>query len=91
MREVLSIHLGHAGIQLSEFTWELFCLENSISPVDGEFLVPPNLLPNPQEPQHFTSFFQETEQNIYKSRAIFADVDCATMNMAKHMPMREIH
>jgi len=28
MREVLSIHVGQAGIQVGAACWELFCLEH---------------------------------------------------------------
>ena len=34
MREILSIHIGQAGIQTGVNCWELFCLEHGISP-DG--------------------------------------------------------
>jgi tubulin alpha len=29
MREVLSIHIGQAGVQLGNACWELFCLEHN--------------------------------------------------------------
>jgi tubulin alpha len=32
MREILSIHIGQAGIQLGNACWELFCLEHGIEP-----------------------------------------------------------
>ena len=35
MREVLSIHVGQAGIQVGNACWELFCLEHGIQP-DGQ-------------------------------------------------------
>lgn len=34
MREVISIHIGQAGIQVGNACWELFCLEHGIQP-DG--------------------------------------------------------
>ncbi len=34
MREVISIHIGQAGVQVGNSCWELFCLEHGISP-DG--------------------------------------------------------
>ena len=30
MREVLSLHIGQAGIQVGNACWELFCLEHGI-------------------------------------------------------------
>lgn len=34
MREIVSLHIGQAGIQLGSDCWELFCLEHGINP-DG--------------------------------------------------------
>lgn len=34
MREVISIHIGQAGIQVGNACWELFCLEHDFQP-DG--------------------------------------------------------
>ncbi len=41
MREVISIHIGQAGIQVGNACWELYCLEHGIQP-DGQ--VSPGLL-----------------------------------------------
>ena len=35
MREVLSLHLGQAGVQMGNGCWELYCLEHGIQP-DGQ-------------------------------------------------------
>lgn len=35
MREVISIHIGQAGIQVGNACWELYCLEHGIQP-DGQ-------------------------------------------------------
>ena len=32
MREIISIHIGQAGIQVGNSCWELFCLEHGIQP-----------------------------------------------------------
>jgi hypothetical protein len=32
MREVISIHIGQAGVQIGNACWELFCLEHGIHP-----------------------------------------------------------
>ena len=34
MREVLSVHIGQAGVQIGNACWELYCLEHGIKP-DG--------------------------------------------------------
>lgn len=40
MREVISIHIGQAGIQVGNACWELYCLEHGIQP-DGQVQSPP--------------------------------------------------
>ena len=40
MREVISIHIGQAGIQVGNACWELYCLEHGIQP-DGEYCLKP--------------------------------------------------
>jgi len=35
MREIISIHVGQAGVQVGNACWELFCLEHGIQP-DGQ-------------------------------------------------------
>ena len=35
MKEIISIHIGQTGIQMSSPIWELFCLEHNIS-LSGE-------------------------------------------------------
>ena len=34
MREVISIHVGQAGVQMGNSCWELYCMEHGIKP-DG--------------------------------------------------------
>jgi tubulin alpha len=34
-REVISIHVGQAGVQMGNACWELYCLEHGIQP-DGQ-------------------------------------------------------
>ena len=35
MREIISLHIGQAGVQIGNAQWELFCLEHGIEP-DGK-------------------------------------------------------
>ena len=39
MREVISIHIGQAGVQTGNSCWELYCLEHGIQPECVLFLV----------------------------------------------------
>ena len=56
MREVISIHIGQAGVQMGNACWELYCLEHGIHP-DGQ-------LPSDDSigiaDDSFNTFFSET-------------------------------
>ena len=68
MREVISLHVGGAGIQAGSSCWELFCLEHGILP-DG----------TPAESNEgsdtFAPYFNETSGGKYVPRAIFVDLE----------------
>jgi len=71
MREVLSIHIGQAGVQMGNACWELYCLEHGILPT-GEM---------PSDSSHgvaedsFNTFFSETGSGKHVPRAIFIDLE----------------
>jgi len=46
MREVISIHVGQAGVQMGNSCWELYCLEHGIQP-NGILSVDRNHFPVP--------------------------------------------
>ena len=55
MREVISIHIGQAGVQVGNACWELFCLEHGIQP-DGAM---PSDKTIGVEDDAFNTFFSE--------------------------------
>ena len=55
MREVISVHIGQAGVQMGNAAWELFCLEHGIHP-DGTI---PNDDSFGTEDDSFNTFFSE--------------------------------
>ncbi|CAJ0586847.1 unnamed protein product, partial [Mesorhabditis spiculigera] len=68
MREVISIHVGQAGVQIGNACWELYCLEHGIQP-DGK-------MPSDQKSDDsFTTFFSETGTGRYVPRAIMVDLE----------------
>jgi tubulin alpha len=67
MREVISLHLGQAGVQMGTACWELYCLEHGIAP-DGAMMAG-------QEDSSYTSFFQELGQGRFLPRALFLDLE----------------
>ena len=71
MREVISIHLGQAGIQAGNSCWELYCLEHGISP-DG--MMPGDATPGIAA-DAFNTFFSETPSGKHVPRSIYVDLE----------------
>mmetsp|Transcript_25989 Transcript_25989/g.41160 ORF Transcript_25989/g.41160 Transcript_25989/m.41160 type:complete len:454 (-) Transcript_25989:105-1466(-) len=71
MREILSIHLGQAGIQVGNACWELYCLEHGIQP-DGKIKKDTS---KAKEDDAFNTFFSETSAGKHVPRAIFLDLE----------------
>jgi tubulin alpha len=69
MREIISIHIGQAGIQVGNSCWELYCLEHNIEK-DGT-------LPGDEigEDDSFNTFFSETSSGKHVPRSIFVDLE----------------
>ena len=71
MREVLSIHIGQAGVQMGNACWELYCLEHGIGP-DG--LMPGDKTIGVAD-DSYSTFFSETGAGKHVPRAIFVDLE----------------
>jgi tubulin alpha len=71
MREVISIHIGQAGVQMGNACWELYCLEHGIQP-DGK--MPSDKSIGIQD-DSFNTFFSETGSGHHVPRAIFIDLE----------------
>ena len=71
MREVLSIHVGQAGVQIGNACWELYCLEHGIKP-DGLMASDKSV---GVEDDSFNTFFSETRSGKHVPRAIFVDLE----------------
>ena len=71
MREVISVHVGQAGVQIGNACWELYCLEHGIQP-DG-------MMPSDKTigggDDSFNTFFSETGAGKHVPRAIFVDLE----------------
>jgi len=71
MREIISIHIGQAGVQTGNACWELYCLEHGINP-DGT--MPSDTTPG-KETDAFNTFFTETNAGKHVPRAIMVDLE----------------
>ena len=71
MREVISVHIGQAGVQMGNACWELYCLEHGIHP-DGTI---PNDDSVGVEDDSYNTFFSETSAGGHVPRAVFVDLE----------------
>ena len=67
MREIISLHIGQAGVQTGNACWELYCLEHGIKP-DGT-------MPTQNDDQGFQTFFSEVGSGKYVPRAVMVDLE----------------
>lgn len=74
VKEVVAIHIGQAGCQVGESTWELFCHEHCILP-DG--LRSEDVAPEDTD-DAYQAFFSETASGQHVPRAVFVDTDPTT-------------
>lgn len=70
-REVISIHIGQAGVQIGNACWELYCLEHGIQP-DGQMPSDKSLGGGDDS---FTTFFSETGNGRHVPRAVMVDLE----------------
>ncbi|CAJ0935080.1 unnamed protein product, partial [Mesorhabditis belari] len=71
MREIVSLHVGQAGVQIGNACWELYCLEHGITP-DG--LMPADSTMGVED-SSYNTFFSETQSGKHVPRAIFMDLE----------------
>ncbi|KAJ1855560.1 alpha-tubulin [Coemansia sp. RSA 1822] len=86
MREIISIHVGQAGVQIGNACWELYCLEHGINP-DG-FL-------NPDVPRgsddSYETFFYEASNGKRVPRTIFVDLEPSVVDEVRNGKYRELY
>jgi tubulin alpha len=83
MREVISIHIGQAGVQVGNACWELYCLEHGISPDGKKEAETKETVTDPKggeksakkETGSFSTFFSETGSGKFVPRALFLDLE----------------
>ena len=80
MREVISIHVGQAGVQMGNACWELYCMEHGIKP-DGQI---PNDASLGVADDSFNTFFSETSSGVHVPRAVFADLEPSVIGKSYH-------
>ncbi|KAL6073087.1 structural constituent of cytoskeleton [Balamuthia mandrillaris] len=79
MREVISLHIGQAGIQVGNSCWELYCLEHGLKP-DGTLEEGKK---HEDTPLAFDTFFRETGAGKYVPRCIYFDLEPSVVDEIK--------
>jgi len=85
MREIISIHIGQAGVQLGNSCWELYCLEHGITP-DG--ILEKKL--EGKDSSAFTTFFSDTGRGKHVPRAVFVDLEPSVIDEVKNGTYRKL-
>ena len=84
MREVISIHVGQAGIQIGNACWELYCREHDIQP-DGFLDAGKTKLD-----ESSSTFFSETGMGKYVPRTVFVDLEPSVVDEVRSGPYQQL-
>ena len=91
MREIISLHVGQAGIQVGNSCWQLYAIEHGILP-DGS-------LKNPNAQQHnkkpygdpaFSTFFMETGAGKHVPRCVFLDLEPTVIDCVRNGEYKQL-
>merc|ERR1711937_464067 len=86
MREVISIHVGQAGVQIGSACWELFCLEHGIQP-DGQM---PSDKTIGGGDDAFNTFFSETGAGKHVPRCVMVDLEPTVVDEVRTGTYRQL-
>ncbi|KAF5177224.1 Tubulin alpha chain [Thalictrum thalictroides] len=86
MREIISVHIGQAGIQVGNSCWELYCLEHGIQ-LDG--MMPSDTTIGAAH-DAFNTFFSETGAGKHVPRAIFVDLEPTVIDEVRTGTYRQL-
>jgi len=84
MREIISLHIGQAGVQVGNSCWELFCKEHSIAP-NGKMEETPY-----GHDDSFNTFFSETGHQKHVPRSLFIDLEPTVIDEVRTGAYREL-
>jgi tubulin alpha len=87
MREIISIHVGQAGIQVGNACWELYCLEHGISP-DGTRN--PSYKAEHQQVDACDTFFSESGSGKFVPRSVYVDLEPSVIDEVRTGPYSKL-
>jgi len=76
MREIISVNVGQAGVQVGNSSWELYCAEHSIDK-DGTMAGEP-------KDKSFGTFFSQTSEGHYVPRCISVDLEPTVLDEVRN-------
>jgi len=84
MREIISVHIGQAGVQVGNACWELYCLEHGIQ-ADGT-------MPGEKDKtnESFDTFFSHTGAGKHVPRGIFVDLEPSVVDEVRTGAYRQL-
>ena len=87
MRECITLHIGQAGCQIGTACWELYCLEQGITP-DGQLLDSPSEVPTEMGDAWHHTFFMETGAGKRVPRTVLVDLEPTVLDTVRSGPYR---
>ncbi|RUS21935.1 hypothetical protein BC937DRAFT_90997 [Endogone sp. FLAS-F59071] len=87
MREIISVHVGQAGVQIGNACWELYCLEHGLQP-DGTFS--PDANGQYSQDRSFDTFFSETGAGKHVPRTVMVDLEPSVVDEVRTGTYRQL-
>ncbi|KAJ6638093.1 Tubulin alpha-4A chain [Pseudolycoriella hygida] len=87
MREIISIHVGQAGVQMGTSVWELILLEHGINK-DGSF---EEKQKHENENENMSTFFMETSSGRYVPNSVFVDLEPTVIDEIRTGPFKSLY
>lgn len=87
-REVISVHIGQAGVQLGNACWELYCLEHGLTP-SGE--PTEGFSMDADHCATISTFFSEPEEKKYVPRSCFIDLEASVIDEVRNGAYRSLY
>jgi len=88
-REVLSVNVGQAGIQLGNAVWTQYCTEHKINP-DGTLMEKKESEKREVGDKYFTTFFEETGTGQFVPRNITVDLEPTVVDDVRTGPYAQM-
>jgi len=76
MREIISVHIGQAGVQVGNSCWELYCLEHGLNH-DG------TLKDKNVDTSYMGTYFSEASNGKFVPRAVMMDLEPTVIDEVK--------